>query len=504
MPDPVQPPLPASHKPHSNFNNWISSIGAVIAAGGLFSFAFLVWMDFTQGDKNPYLGIFTYIVAPGFLIGGLVIAFVGAWMQRRWSIKYAATVPDRWRLDFSNPRQRRSLILLGSGAVGFLVLSAFGSYETYNYSESTQFCGQVCHQAMNPEFVAYQRGAHARVSCVECHVGSGTKWFIKAKINGTHQLIAYTFDSYKRPIATPIKNLRPAQDTCEKCHWPAKFHGNIDVINDHFLSDKKNTAFSVRLLMHVNTGQPGNPVGGIHWHVNVNERVEYYADDEKRQDIPWIRVTNLKDGTSKIFRTEAFKGEPPADQVRVMDCMDCHNRPAHVFPTANDVVERAMAAGALGTKLPNIKRVAVQAMTQKEIATDAGAPQQIADYLRRKYPDAPGAARRHGRGAGALCHDDFPRAQGRLAHLSKQHRPQGLARLLPLPRRQAQDLPRPARALERLHFVPHDHRARPGHRTRITHREGAHVQAPRRRTRSRSHLLRLPQWRHPKINFSPC
>jgi nitrate/TMAO reductase-like tetraheme cytochrome c subunit len=389
MPDPIQPPPPEGHKPHSNFNNWISSIGAVIAAGGLFSFAFLAWMDFTQGDKNPYLGIFTFIVAPGFLIAGLVISFVGAWMQRRWSIKYAATMPDRWRLDFSNPRQRRSLILLGCGAVGFLVLSAFGSYETYNYSESTQFCGQVCHQAMNPEFVAYQRGAHARVSCVECHVGAGAQWFIKAKINGTHQLIAYTFDNYKRPIATPIKNLRPAQDTCEKCHWPEKFHGNIDIVNDHFLSNKKNTAYSVRLLMHVNTGQPGNPIGGIHWHVNVNERVEYYADDEKRQDIPWIRVTNLKDGTARIFRTDAFKGEPPAGQVRVMDCMDCHNRPAHVFPTANDVVERAMASGALSTKLPNIKRVAVEAMTQKEIATDAGAPRQIADYLRRKYPNDP-------------------------------------------------------------------------------------------------------------------
>jgi nitrate/TMAO reductase-like tetraheme cytochrome c subunit len=374
-------------KPRSHFNNWISAVGGVIAVGALFSFALLVWMDFTQGDQNPYLGIFTYIVAPCFLFGGLGLVFFGAWAQRRWAIKHAATKPDKWRLDFKNPKQRRNVALFACGAVGFLLLSAFGSYQTYHYSESVQFCGQVCHEAMNPEFVTYKRGSHARVDCVECHIGSGAEWFVKAKINGTHQLIAYTLNNYKRPIETPLKNLRPAQDICEKCHWPEKFHGNVEINYEHFLSDKKNTPYTARMLMHVNKSAPGGHPGGIHWHVSETERVEYYAVDDKRQEIPWTRVTNLKDGTSKVFRTEDFKGEPPADKIRVMDCMDCHNRPAHVFPTANDAVEQAMAAGALSTKLPNIKRVAVQAMTQKDIATGAEAPQKIADLLRSKYTD---------------------------------------------------------------------------------------------------------------------
>jgi nitrate/TMAO reductase-like tetraheme cytochrome c subunit len=374
-------------KPRSNYNNWISAIGAVISTGALFSFALLVWIDFTQGDTNPYLGIFTYIVAPGFLIAGLATSFFGAWAQRRWAIKHAATMPDKWRLDFSDPKQRRRLALFGGGALGFILLSAFGSYQTYHYAESTQFCGQVCHEAMNPEWVTYQRGAHARVDCVQCHVGSGAQWFIKAKINGTHQLIAYTLDNYDRPIATPVKNLRPAQDTCEKCHWPEKFAGNIEMNFEHFLSDKKNSPYSARMLMHVNKSTPGSPMGGIHWHVSDTERVEYYPLDEKRQEIPWTRVTNLKDGTSRVFRTEAFKGEPPADKIRTMDCMDCHNRPAHSFPAANDSIEKAMAASTLSLKLPNIKRVAVQAMTQKEITTAAEAPQRIADFIRSKYTD---------------------------------------------------------------------------------------------------------------------
>ncbi|MEY4938808.1 MAG: hypothetical protein RIQ93_543 [Verrucomicrobiota bacterium] len=378
--------------PRSHFNNWISAIGAVLSVGALFSFAFLVWIDFTQDDKNPYLGIFTYLVAPIFLITGLVTVFFGAWAQRRWSIKHAATAPDKWRLDFTDPKHRFRLVLFSTGALVFVMLSAFGSYQTYHYAESTQFCGQVCHDAMNPEFVTYQRGAHARVGCVECHVGSGAQYFVKAKINGTHQLIAYTLDNYARPIPTPVKNLRPAQDTCEKCHWPDKFVGNVEIDYEHFLSNKKSSSYSARMLLHVDSGKPGGPRGGIHWHASDTDRVEYFASDEKRQEIPWMRVTNLKSGVSKVYRTDAFKGEPPAGQIRVMDCMDCHNRPSHVFPTGNDAVENAMALGQLTTKLPNIKRVAVQAMTQKEITTAAAAPEKIATFMRSKYTDAAVAA----------------------------------------------------------------------------------------------------------------
>src|SRR6185436_127186 len=148
MPDPIVP-APESRstlKPRSIFNNWITAIGAIVATGALFSFAFLVWMDFSQREKNPYLGILTYLVAPAFLILGIGLVLFGAWAQRRYAIKHSAR-PDRWQLDCDNPRQRRLLTWFGAGGVLFLVLSAFGSYQTYHYSESNQFCGEVCHQA---------------------------------------------------------------------------------------------------------------------------------------------------------------------------------------------------------------------------------------------------------------------------------------------------------------------------------------------------------------------
>lgn len=380
---PTEPTTPA----RSHFNNWISAIGAVLAIGALFSFALLVWMDLTGSNQNPYLGIFTYIVAPGFLIAGLVTMGFGAWAQRRWAIKHAATMPDKWRLNIHSPTQRRLLVLFGLGGVGFLLLSAFGSYQTYHYAESNQFCGLVCHSAMSPEYTTYQRGAHARVDCVQCHIGSGAKAFVQAKLNGTRQLITFTLDSYQRPIPTPVHNLRPARETCEQCHWPEKFHGNIDMTFDHYRSNRGNDAYSVRMLLHVNEGRPGSPIGGIHWHVNPDNLVEYYAADEKRQDIVWMRVTNRKDSSSRIFRNAEFKGEPPTGLIRQMDCIDCHNRPAHAFPAANDMVENAMSRGAISTALPNIKRTAVQAMLQEEITTSGEARQKIAEFLTAKYKD---------------------------------------------------------------------------------------------------------------------
>ncbi|MDX2186531.1 MAG: NapC/NirT family cytochrome c [Opitutaceae bacterium] len=387
MADPTPSPPDRKPRQRSHFNNWITAIGCVIALGSLFSFALLAWMDFSQHQKNPYLGIFTYLVAPAFLFAGIFLVFFGAWAQRRWAIKHALTKPDKWRLDFNDPRQRRILAGFGVGAVVFLLLSVFGSYKTYQYSESVEFCGMVCHKAMEPEFVTYQRGSHARVDCVECHIGDGAEWFFKAKINGAHQLISYSLDNYKRPIETPLANLRPAQEICERCHWPEKFHGNVEMNFQHFLSDKKNTPYTARMLMHVNKSAPGSPPGGIHWHVNKDEKVEYYAVDEKRQEIPWMRVTNLVTGTARVFRTLDYTETPPPDKIRVMDCMDCHNRPAHSFPTANDAVERSMRDGGLSRLLPGIKRVAVDALTKASDHPDKKARDIAAELLAKTYPD---------------------------------------------------------------------------------------------------------------------
>ncbi len=241
---------------------------------------------------------------------------------------------------------------------------------------------------MGPEYTAYHRSAHARVSCVECHVGSGATWYVKAKINGTHQLYGVVTGKYSRPIPAPVQNLRPASETCEQCHWPEKYSGSIERTFHRFLADDKNTPYTVRLLVNVGGGSPAHgPVGGIHWHMNISNKVEYYATDVQRQVIPWVRVT-AADGTVTVYRTAEFKGEPDAAKIRRMDCIDCHNRPAHRYAPPNDAVDEAMDLGRIDAKLPSIKRTAVDLLT-KPYSTQREATTAIEKALDLKYAGTP-------------------------------------------------------------------------------------------------------------------
>ena len=370
----------------SLLRNWISLTGLVIMAGSLFSFVLLFVMDMTAHLSNPYVGILTYFVAPGFLIFGLAVTILGSWRQHRKQGKSPGLLSPV-AVGLSHPRDRRALVGFIAGSVVFLLVCALGSYQTYHISESTQFCGQACHVPMKPEFTAYQNSSHARVACTECHVGSGAEAFIAAKVNGMHQLICVFTGKYERPIKTPIKNLRPAQETCEQCHWPQKFDGNLDRTYSHFLADATNTPFSVRLLLRVGGGDPTRgPTGGIHWHMNLANKVEYLATDDRRQVIPWVRVTDSK-GVVTEYRTSKFTDDPAKYEIRRMDCMDCHNRPSHRFRTPNDAVDLAMTLGTIDRNLPWVKSNTVAVLTQT-YDTEAHALENISTTLRGKYPGA--------------------------------------------------------------------------------------------------------------------
>jgi hypothetical protein len=375
----------------SIWRNWISLTGGVIAAGSFFAFILLFAIDqFGFSQKNPYIGILSYLVAPGFLFLGLVLVLGGAWQQRRSFARRPNAPPAKLAIDLSRPRDRWMLLWFGLGTGAFMLCTALGSYNTYQFSESVQFCGQVCHSVMKPEFVAYQRGNHARVACVECHIGSGATWFVKSKLSGSYQVYSVLFNKFNRPIPTPVANLRPAQDTCERCHWPEKFVGSIDRTFHHYLTDEKNTPYTVRLLLNVGGGSTNasGPVGGIHWHMNVANKIEYFATDPQRQVIPWVRVTS-KTGTITVYRTPDFKGEPDPQKIRVMDCIDCHNRPAHRFKSPNEGIDEAIYFGRVDSRLPAVKRVSVDLLTgsyanenQALAAIDAG--------LRQHYAGQPG------------------------------------------------------------------------------------------------------------------
>ena len=378
----MKPPAPTIRP--SAFRNWTSFIGLVVGVGALFSFLLLFTLDALSKFANPYVSLLTYLAVPAFLIAGIALFFFGAWRERRR--RATGVGPASLQIDLNNPRDRRTLVTFISGSVIFLLLSAIGSYNAFNFTESVTFCGETCHKVMKPENVTHAHGPHARVACVECHVGKGVSWFVKSKISGSYQLYSVAFQKYPTPIGTPIKNLRPSRDTCEECHWPQQFVGNLDRTFTYFQSDATNSPYSIRLLLKIGGSDPTRgPVGGIHWHNLPGNTVEYVATDNLRQKIPWVRVTDAQ-GKVTIFKTKNFTNDVAKLEIRKMDCMDCHNRPSHRYLSPEQAVNRAMALNQIDPVLPWIKTNAMYVLTRNysnEVQAQAG----IAATLSARYPN---------------------------------------------------------------------------------------------------------------------
>ena len=206
MPDTKPDSAPTPARPRL-LRNWTSLTGLVVALGSLFSFLLLFVLDAFAHFNNPYIGILTYLVAPGFLILGLALTVLGA-LWHRHRLKAAVPIPAL-QIDFSRPRDRRIMGIFVACSVVFLLVSAVGSYKTYQFTESVQFCGQACHTVMRPELITYEHGPHARVACTECHIGPGATWFVRSKLSGTYQVYATLFDKYRTAHPHPGREPPP-------------------------------------------------------------------------------------------------------------------------------------------------------------------------------------------------------------------------------------------------------------------------------------------------------
>lgn len=372
-------------------NNPLSAVGVSVALVGLSVFVFLVVILQTFfGDKSPYTGLITYMVVPVLIILGLVLIAVGAvWTWRRRVAGKSTRFPI---IDFNEPRHRRETLALVIGGLIFVLLTAFGSYQAYEYTESVRFCGQVCHKVMHPEFVTYQHSPHARVGCVECHVGPGAGWYVRSKLSGLYQVYATVANVYPQPIPTPIESLRPARETCEECHWPEQFFGAQEKVLVHYLPDEANTEWTIRLLIKIGGGHPATGLtSGIHWHMNTANQVEYRAVDKQRQIIPWVRSTNRLTGEVSTFvSTEDPPEEGALGELRQMDCMDCHNRPTHIFQSPARVVNTALLLKRLDRSLPSIKRIGVEVLSTSYGSTSEaleGISEGVRAFYASEYPE---------------------------------------------------------------------------------------------------------------------
>ena len=364
----------------------LATISGVLVVA-LFSASFLGF------GGSPYIGVVAYVVLPSLLVLGLVLIPLGMALERRRLARLAAAgrpEPPLPIVDFNRPRTRvLALAFLALSTVNVLILAG-ASYRGVEVMDSPAFCGS-CHSVMDPEASAHRRSPHARVRCVECHIGPGASWFVKSKLSGTWQLVSVTLGLYPRPIPTPVKNLRPARETCEQCHWPTKFVGDrLKVLTRH-ADDAESTPLKTVFLLHVG-GAQGTHAKGIHWHVDPGVRVRYLAD-AKREKIGTVELTG-PDGARRSYEA---KGEAvPGGRWRDMDCVDCHNRPTHIYRSPEEEVDEAIEAGRIDRALPFVRREAVKALRVEYPSTDAaraGLRAQLADFYAKQVP-APTAERR--------------------------------------------------------------------------------------------------------------
>jgi hypothetical protein len=350
--------LPPSSK------NWLTIIGSIIAGINLamIILLFIISTIFNKGNTN--LGLFIYIILPGFLILGLLLIPIGMLHERRRirksEIHEAARLP---RIDLNDPRHRNAFLIFTIATIIILFLSTLGSFQAFHITESVEFCGTLCHQVMEPEYTAYQNSPHANVACVECHVGAGASWYVKSKLSGLHQVYAVLTKTYPRPIETPLHDLRPARETCEKCHWPQKFYARTLWTNKYFLTDSLNTEWDI--ILQMKTGPEYSGLGlieGIHWHINPAVNIEYISDKDKRENITYVKYTNKSTGEVTVYKNDS---NPISDSLisvsatRTMDCIDCHNRPSHNYDSPPVYFDKAMLTGAVSKNIPFIKKVAM-------------------------------------------------------------------------------------------------------------------------------------------------
>jgi nitrate/TMAO reductase-like tetraheme cytochrome c subunit len=373
-----------------NAYNWITITGVLLAVNSLIVIVLLFLFSMLSTESNPYMGLFTYIVSPAFLVLGLLLIPIGM-LNKRKKMKGQEYATQKWPiLDMNNKINRTAVIRISIITLVLLVATAMGSYQAFHYTESVKFCGTLCHKVMEPEYTAYQNSSHANVRCVECHVGEGAGWYVKSKLSGLYQVYSVIFKKYSTPIETPLRNLRPASETCEKCHWPEKFYSQKLRNLRSYIADSGNTEWNTSLLMKIGPQYSANGLSeGIPWHINKNVKIEYIASTTDRESIPWVKYTNLKTGEVKIFIDE----ENPIDKKamdslenRTMDCMDCHNRPSHKYLSAPNFIDNAMVAGLIPSDIPWIKMAAMEAL-KYPYATKDTAHMEIKNVVTTYYKD---------------------------------------------------------------------------------------------------------------------
>ena len=366
-------------------NNWISLAGVVIVTTTVVFWLFLLPTTLNGEAASPYIGILVFLGLPAPFFTGLVMVPLGIWLKRKREGRKGIYPPGFPPLNWHNAELRKLVYFVTATTMVNLAIASQFAYGAVNYMDSVTFCGQTCHTVMQPEFTAYQNSPHSRVECVKCHIGPGAGWFVKSKLSGVGQVFAVTFHTYPEPIPTPVTNLRPARETCEQCHWPQKYGEDRLKVISKYADDETNSLTKTVLLMRIGGGNDGIGIHGTHLGPGVV--IRYGHSDEARQTIPWVEYE--VNGKKTVYATPDAKPDGAGLTERTMDCMDCHNRPAHSYDLPDGAVDKSMHDGLISASLPFAKKKAVEILKVNYLSRDDAAekiPAAFAKYYQESYP----------------------------------------------------------------------------------------------------------------------
>jgi hypothetical protein len=357
--------------------HWITMSGvALVTLAGL-SWLFVLPANIRGHVGNPYIGLLVFVAIPLVFFAGLVLIPIGIALSRRRVAAGFSSTTDR------RTAWRRAGLFFGVMTLGNIVIGSQLSYRAVAHMETVQFCGQTCH-VMKPEFTAHLLAPHQAVECAACHVASGASGWLKAKMAGTRQLLAVTFNNFPRPIESAMESDRlvSSAETCEQCHAREKVIGPRLRAFSEFKDDEANTRTETALMMLVGGGR----FGGIHGaHLGPGVHIRYAAADKKRQTIPWVEYRDTKAGVTRTYLASGLNsGGISSLPTFEMQCVDCHNRAAHTFEMPERAVDAAMARGAIAVGLPFVKKNAIKLLTAS-YPSDADAAQSIPAGLSGYY-----------------------------------------------------------------------------------------------------------------------
>ncbi len=371
--------------------NWVGKLGVVLTTSAFVTFVLFELAHITGLIYQSYIGLISYLALPTLFVIGLVLIPI-AWYMRRRATGLSTSELIQRHFDESERKgklfgARLARVLLALTLVNVVFLMAASS-RMLHFMDEPNFCGTACHSVMHPEWITYQNSPHARVACVECHVGEGVDALIDSKLNGMWQMISVTFNLYEKPIPTPVHQLRPAQETCEKCHWPAKFYGRrIDKIVEH-QNDSASTPEYTTLALKVDAGSRATEAG-IHWHIAAENEVRYVSVDRERKTMLWVDVKQ-EDNSFKRFNNTRASEHESEQEPRVMDCVDCHNRATHIYEDPAVAIDERLARGELSRSLPFIRREGFAAITSNYADSNAamvGIENHLYGFYQRNMPD---------------------------------------------------------------------------------------------------------------------